>query len=71
MKILKTLLIITSVSFLAGCQTNASKLTTAQCAGWGKITMKPTTASYLTKEDRDLANSIVSHNRFGTHKGCW
>lgn len=51
---------------LTGCQTN-----TTGCAGWEKISLKPTTAIYLASNDVTAGQGIASHNRHGKNQGCW
>jgi len=52
---------------LAGCQTTAPP----SCAGWQKITVKPTTAVYLAGNDLMAGQDIASHNKHGQNASCW
>lgn len=52
---------------LAGCQATAAP----SCAGWEKISLKPSTAVYLAGNDVTAGQGIASHNRHGMNQGCW
>ena len=69
---MKTLLLKLSIPLLcvltlAGCQTTAAP----SCAGWEKISLKPSTAVYLAGNDVTAGQGIASHNRHGSNQGCW
>ncbi len=53
---------------LSACQTTKPQ---SVCDGWQKLRASLPTAVAILKTDRQFAEQVASHNKFGASKGCW
>lgn len=66
MKTLGKVAAIILPAVLATCGSNPQN-----CAGWNAGYLKPSTADYISKNDPEFTQWVLSHNEHGVDQRCW